>query len=52
MNPLQMAIQELQLCATVDSEELRQMGVQVQVDQEGKMKVTQRQTLPLSPPEM
>lgn len=42
-----MAIQELQLCATVDSEELRQMGVQVQVEEgSGKMKVVQRQPPP------
>lgn len=40
----QMAIQELQVCATVESPEMRQLGVRLEVDEaSGKMRVVQRQ---------
>jgi hypothetical protein len=40
---LQEAIRELQLCTTVDNEELQKMGVRLELDERsGKLKVSKR----------
>ena len=42
-SPLQEAIRELQLCTTVDNEELQKMGVRLELDERsGKLKVSKR----------
>jgi hypothetical protein len=41
--PLQEAIRELQLCTTVDNEELEKAGVRLELDERsGKLKVSKR----------
>lgn len=43
--PTQEAIRELQLCTTVDNEELQRLGVKLELDEHtGKLRVTKRES--------